>query len=350
MVTENQQIRVVHYLNQFFGGIGGEDQAHIAPTVKLGAVGPGRLLEQSTKKEIQVAATIICGDNYFSENPSAPSDILEMIKELKPDAVVAGPAFAAGRYGEACTAVCKEVKENLNIPVITGLAADSPSLGRFRRTLDIAKTASSAVDMKNSMPHMGTILMKKLKEEELSKEEIEWLYTKGLKKNVLLNTTASQRAVDMVLAKHKKQKWETEVPMIVHESVSPAMPVYEDKFRIGLITDGGLVSKGNPEGMTSVRSTKWCSINVDKWDELTEKDVDVNHNGYDSRYVKENPNRLVPLDIAKEMERSGEIKLHPYIYSTAGVATAIENAERFGKEIAEELKQNSVQAAILTST
>jgi len=38
-------LRVVHYVNQFFGGIGGEDQAHVGVTVKAGAVGPGRLLE-----------------------------------------------------------------------------------------------------------------------------------------------------------------------------------------------------------------------------------------------------------------------------------------------------------------
>ena len=27
-------LRVVHYVNQFFGGIGGEDQAHVGVTVK----------------------------------------------------------------------------------------------------------------------------------------------------------------------------------------------------------------------------------------------------------------------------------------------------------------------------
>ena len=39
-------MRVVHYLNQFFGGQGGEEAAHLAPHIQDGAVGPGRLLEQ----------------------------------------------------------------------------------------------------------------------------------------------------------------------------------------------------------------------------------------------------------------------------------------------------------------
>ena len=33
-------LRVVHYVNQFFGGIGGEDQAHVGVTVRAGAGTP----------------------------------------------------------------------------------------------------------------------------------------------------------------------------------------------------------------------------------------------------------------------------------------------------------------------
>jgi betaine reductase len=34
-------VRAVHYLNQFFGQIGGEDKADITPFQKDGPVGPG---------------------------------------------------------------------------------------------------------------------------------------------------------------------------------------------------------------------------------------------------------------------------------------------------------------------
>ena len=39
-------MRVVHYLNQFFGGIGAEEQAGMGLEARDGAVGPGKLLEQ----------------------------------------------------------------------------------------------------------------------------------------------------------------------------------------------------------------------------------------------------------------------------------------------------------------
>ncbi len=39
-------MRVVHYINQFFGGIGGEEAAGSPLEERSGSVGPGRLLEQ----------------------------------------------------------------------------------------------------------------------------------------------------------------------------------------------------------------------------------------------------------------------------------------------------------------
>jgi hypothetical protein len=39
-------MRIVHYLNKFFGGKGGEETADLAPHRPEGAVGPGKLLVQ----------------------------------------------------------------------------------------------------------------------------------------------------------------------------------------------------------------------------------------------------------------------------------------------------------------
>ena len=37
-----EPIRVLHFINQFFGGIGGEEHANVGVEVREGAVGPGR--------------------------------------------------------------------------------------------------------------------------------------------------------------------------------------------------------------------------------------------------------------------------------------------------------------------
>ncbi|HWH76638.1 MAG TPA: glycine/sarcosine/betaine reductase selenoprotein B family protein, partial [Candidatus Binatus sp.] len=61
-------MRVVYYLNQFFGGLGGEEQAGAALEARDGAVGPGKLLEQLLGNDATVVMTLICGDNYAVEN------------------------------------------------------------------------------------------------------------------------------------------------------------------------------------------------------------------------------------------------------------------------------------------
>ena len=57
-------MRVVHYLNQFFGDIGGEEHADTEFQVHDEPVGPSRLLEQILGEDAQIVRTIVCGDNY----------------------------------------------------------------------------------------------------------------------------------------------------------------------------------------------------------------------------------------------------------------------------------------------
>jgi glycine reductase len=66
--------------------------------------------------------------------------------------------------------------------------------------------------------------------------------------------------------------------------------------------------------------------------------------------VAEDPHRLVPFDAVKALEQTGEVSLHPELFTFAGVATAAGNASAFGRDIAKELIDAGIQAAILTST
>jgi glycine reductase complex component B subunit gamma len=60
-------VRAVHYLNQFFAGLGGEEAAETPPTRLDGPVGPGRGLAAELQG-IEIAATLACGDDYFDEH------------------------------------------------------------------------------------------------------------------------------------------------------------------------------------------------------------------------------------------------------------------------------------------
>ena len=78
--------KIVHYLNQFFGGIGGEDKADFQPEVREEIIGPGMALNDGLGDDYEIVATVICGDNYFGENLDKATDtIIEMVKKYEPD-------------------------------------------------------------------------------------------------------------------------------------------------------------------------------------------------------------------------------------------------------------------------
>jgi glycine reductase len=342
--------RVVHYINQFFAGEGGEESAGVAPHKADGPIGPGRLLEDASEGALQVIGTVICGDNRAVEDPEAINEILSMTESYHPDAFVAGPAFLAGRYGETCAEICKAVQEKLSIPVITGLAPAHPAVERFRASIDILQTGGNAAGMRRDMGKIAAILTKRLCGIDLPTDEQEALYKRGLIGNALLEESAARRGVDMLLAKFRGDKWHTEIPMPTNELAPPAPPVQDKPIKIALITDGGIMLKGNPEKMPSGRCTRYYKIGLDSHDAMDTSWLEVNHFGYDTRYVSADPHRLVPYDVVRELEKAGEVALHPYLFTFAGVATAADHAAAFGADIAKELKEAGIQAAILTST
>ena len=52
-------LRVVHYINQFYGGIGGEEKADVKPELREGAVGPGLAINGALGDKGEIVATVI---------------------------------------------------------------------------------------------------------------------------------------------------------------------------------------------------------------------------------------------------------------------------------------------------
>ena len=137
--------KVVHYINQFYAGIGGEEKADHRPEVREGMVGPGMAFQRAFGKEAEIASTVICGDTYFNENlATATSEIIAMIEKYSPDVVICGPAFNAGRYGVACGAVAEAVSDRLGVPVVSGMYPENPGVDMYRKYAYIIETANSA--------------------------------------------------------------------------------------------------------------------------------------------------------------------------------------------------------------
>jgi len=347
------KIKVVHYINQFFAQIGGEEMADHPAEIRSGAVGPGLAFQQAFGDEAEITATIICGDSYFNENlEKAKEEILAMVKEQNPDVFIAGPAFNAGRYGVACGTIAKLVQEELNIPVLTGMYEENPGADMYKQDVYIVATKNSAAGMRKAVPTMAALSLKLARGEEIGASVEEGYLPNGQRKNFFDTERGSRRAVNMLIKKLNDKPFTTEYPMPSFDNVEP-MPAITDisKATIAIVTSGGVVPAGNPDHIESSNASKYGEYDITGVNDLVDGEWETAHGGFDPVYCNEDSDRVIPVDVLREMETEGKIgKLHHLFYSTVGNGTAVASSKAFAAEFAQKLVNDGVTAVILTST
>src|SRR5919198_3431429 len=301
-------LRVVHYLNQFFAGVGGEDVANIPPRVQQGPVGSGRPLQQVLRDEGTVVATLICGDNFLNDaRDTALATIIAMLQDLKPDVVIAGPAFESGRYGLACAEVCKAA-QGIGIPALTGMHPDNPGVESGRPDIRVVPTGASPVEMQAALAAMARLAIKLGRKEALGPAEVEGFLARGVRRTYSREASGYLRALEMLKAKLQKRPFTTEVPILIPERVTPARPLTDlAAATIALVTTGGLVRKGNPDRQVSANATRYFRHDVSELESLSGKDWEAYHAGYFNHIVNKNPNYILPLSFMRDLEHKGEI-------------------------------------------
>ena len=348
------KLRVVHYINQFFAQIGGEEKADYAAELREGEkVGPGVALAAEFGEEAEIVATVICGDSYFNENlDKAKAEIIEMVKSQNPDLFIAGPAFNAGRYGVACATIAAAIKEELNIPVVTGMYEENPGVDMFRDKVYIVSTKNNAAGMRDAVKKMAPLALKLAKGENIGASVEEGYFNQNQRVNFFEEKRGSKRAVEMLLKKIADKPFVTEYPMPVFDRVEPGKAIKDmSKATIAVVTSGGTVPKGNPDHIESSNASKYGTYSIAGINSLDSTNSETAHGGYDPVYANELSNRVVPLDVLRDMEKEGVIgKLHEFYYSTVGNGTAVASAKKFGEEIGKTLLAAGVDAVILTST
>lgn len=341
--------RIVHYINQFYAGVGGEDKADVQPEQRDGVVGPGMAFQAALADTAEIVGTVFCGDNYINDHSEeAGAAVLAMIKSYQPDLVLVGPAFNAGRYGMACGMVAQLVDENLHIPVVGGIYEENPGADMYRRYAYFVPTTNAASGMRQAVPDMAAMVKKVLAGEKVE----EGYLKKGLRENYFAAERGSRRAVAMLLKKIKGEEFVTEYPMPAFDRVDP-QPAIKDitKARIALVSSGGPVPKGNPDHIESSSASKYGKYCLKDIDDFTPANGETAHGGYDPVYANQDLDRVLPLDVIKEMVRDGEIgSLHDYWYATVGNGTAVASAKKYATEIAQQLVDDHVDGVILTST
>jgi len=338
---------VVHYLNQFFAGLGGEEAADTEPFRIDGPVGPGNALVAAG---ITPDATIGCGDDFFGQHEGeALRSLLGWIAELQPDVLICGPSFGSGRYGYACGVVAREAARR-GIPVVAAMTPDSPGVLASEGAAYIVPTGSNVASMRTVLPTIASLGSRLALGAPVGGPEEEGYLPRGLRGNVHAARSGAARAVDLLLSKLEGTvRTEIEPP----DRGVPVPPPIADAatVTVALVTEAGCVPQGNPDRLPTRHANVWLRYSLRGVDSMSADRYETVHAGFDTTVANQDPNRLVPLDAARELEANGRIgRLADTFYTTSGVDTPVATAAKFGQEIAAELRESKIGAVILTGT
>ena len=350
-------IRVMHYTNQFFAGLAGEEKADIPPGSVQGALGPGKRLQAKLAESAEIVVTAYCGDNYFAENTDeALESILQTARGHDVKLVVAGPAFASGRFGFACAEVCHAASSALGLDCVAGMHPENPGVGTYRQYMDAKVFAFPTVEtvggMEDALSKMAHGVFKLATGSALGAPSVGGYIPRGFRRDEVAKKSGAERAVDLLLHKMAGLPFTSEIPVESLEKIPAASRIPNLRSAcLALATTSGVLPQGNPDGFKAYGNNQWRKYSIDKLDTMKDPGWDVLHGGYNTVFMKENPNFGVPLDVCRELAREGEFaRLYPYFYMTSGCNSAIPFMQRIGREMVANMKAEGVDGALLVST
>ncbi len=328
-------MRVVYYVNQFFGGIGAEDQADVPFQGRPGAIGPAQALRRVVEPGTEIVATVMAGDNWVNTDlgPRVHA-IANAIMSYFPDVVLAGPAFGAGRYGVAVGALVAELGQR-GVVAVGSMDKNNPAVSIYRHQTFLVDSGTSPKSMGDIVTAMWRLARALVQGEEIGDPGTGRYIARGYRVPVRHRQPGAMRAVDMLLRKLAGEPFTSEIPWRESETFSASPPLEDlSKATIVLVTDGGIVPCGNPDHIEGSMATK-----IGRYPLSAATCLEPNHGGYDLRFARENPYRVLPLDSVLRLQEAGVIsQIHPYWFTTAGNATSVERAKIFAQKVLAELR------------
>jgi betaine reductase len=341
-------MRVVHYINQFFAGVGGEDAAGTGPELHDGPLGPGRRLAAVLGDEHEIVATLVCGDDHAAGHPEFAAALVEQARARGAELLVAGPAFTSGRYGLACGRIASAAAA-AGLPAIACMHPDNPGIADAVG-VPVIESAPTARGMRPTLDRLAAAIVKAAAGEELTAADGRVGPVARINRRAA--SSGAERAVALALARLAGDREATEIPLPAFDQVTPAAPIADPADAlVALLTEGGFVPVGNPDRLESARASKWIRHSLVGYDSADAGTFESVHGGFSTQWANAQPNRILPLDVARDLEREGAIGgLHTEYFATTGNGTTVADARRFGVEWAAELHQAGIQAAVLTAT
>ena len=267
-----------------------------------------------------------------------------------PTSSVAGPAFAAGRYGSACAQVCRLATE-AGVPAVTGMHPENPGFLLYPRAY-VVPTGNSAAEMGRTLAAMLP-LVRKLGGPDRPRARRRGGVPAAGRPPARHARRVGRRARGVDAGRQAgRPAFETEIPVDAYEAVPPAPPIRDLRgATIALVTSGAIVPRGNPDHFKRCSDTKWARYSLAGLDALSPETFECVHGGFYNQMASDNPNLVLPLDAVRELEREGAFgRLVDFYCSTTGNDQRLLDCRRNGAEIAAALVTERADGVLLVCT
>src|SRR5262249_29980490 len=146
----------------------------------------------------------------------------------------------------------------LKIPAVTGMHEENPGVDLYRRQVYVVQTGSEAARMLDEVRRLVALGLKLARGAEIGAPAAEGYFARGVTRNVVVNANAAERATAMLLDKLAGRAFTSEVPLPDFQQVAaPRLLKTLEGATIALVTDGGLVPRGNPDAIEPLNATRY---------------------------------------------------------------------------------------------
>lgn len=248
--------------------------------------------------------------------------------------------------------MCAAVAKELQLPVVSGMYRESPGVDLYRKEVTIVETADSARGMGKAVPPWPPSCSSCSRARRSPILERPASSPRASARTCSMNSPARNALCRCSSRNSTAKRSAPNTPCLCSTALSPRPAIADiSKATIAIVTSGGIVPFGNPDHIAASSAQNYGAYDLDGVTDLRKGEYMTAHGGYDQTYANADPDRVLPIDVLRDLEKEGKIgKLYHVFYSTVGNGTSVANARKFGTEIGSQLKAAHVDGVILTST